>query len=158
LTVYLARVGAFAESLTVAEEGIQIAEATDHPFNRIWAYSSKGYAYFYKGDVHRAIPILERSLALCQAANIPPVPLLRSSLGAAYALGGRVTDALALLEQAVEHTNVAGLLANQPLFITNLSQGYLLAGRWEEAAQSAQRALELARAHRARGWEAYALH
>src|SRR5262249_31303825 len=89
LTVYLARVGAFAESISVAEEGIQIAEATDHPFNRIWAYSSKGYAYFYKGDLHQAIPILERSLALCQAANIPPVPLLRSSLGAAYALGGR---------------------------------------------------------------------
>jgi tetratricopeptide (TPR) repeat protein len=76
----------------------------------------------------------------------------------AYALYERVTDALPLLEQAVEQGNAVGLLANRPLFIAYLSQGYLLAGRWEEATQSAQCALELARAHRARGWEAHALH
>jgi tetratricopeptide (TPR) repeat protein len=57
-----------------------------------------------------------------------------------------------------ERGNAVGLLANRPLFIVYLSQGYLLAGRWEEATQSAQCALELARAHRARGWEAHALH
>src|SRR5262249_983681 len=77
--------------------------------------------------------------------------------GTAYALSGRVTDALPLLEQAVEDANVAGLLANQPLFIASVSQGYLLAGCWEAATQSAQRALELARAHKARGWEAHVL-
>jgi len=158
LTLPLARVGAFTEGIAVAEEGVQIAEATDHPLSRILAYNGMGYAYFYKGDVHQAIPIFERSLALCQAANIPPLPNLISSLGAAYALAGRVTDALPLLEQNVEDANDMGRLANQPIFMANLSQGYLLAGRWEEAAQSAQRALELARAHKARGWEAHTLH
>jgi tetratricopeptide (TPR) repeat protein len=79
-------------------------------------------------------------------------------VGAAYVLCGRVTDALPLLEQAVEHGTAVGLLANQPLFTAYLSQGYLLAGRWEEATQSAQRALELARTRKARGWEAHALH
>jgi tetratricopeptide (TPR) repeat protein len=154
----LATVGAFAESIAVAEEGIQIAEATDHPLSRISAYISIGFSYFYKGNLHQAIPILERGLALCQAANIPPRPVLSSSLGAAYALRGRVTDALPLLEQAVEHGNAVGLLANQPLFTAYLSSGYLLAGRWEETTQSVQRALELARARKARGWEAHALH
>jgi class 3 adenylate cyclase/tetratricopeptide (TPR) repeat protein len=154
----LALVGAFAESIAVGEEGVQIAEATDHPLSRIVAYIGVGLTYLHQGDVYRAIPILERSLALCQATNIPPFPALPSSLGAAYALCGRVTEALPLLEQAVAHANAVGLLANQPLFIAYLSQGYLLTGRWEEATQSAQRALELARAHRARGWEAHALH
>ena len=79
-------------------------------------------------------------------------------MGAAYVLCGRVTDALPLLEQAVEHGTAVGLLANQPLFTAYLSQGYLLAGRWEEATQRAQRALELARTRKARGWEAHALH
>jgi class 3 adenylate cyclase/tetratricopeptide (TPR) repeat protein len=158
LSNYLALAGAFAESIAVGEEGVQIAEATDHPLSRMAAYNGIGFPYVYKGDVHRAIPILERGLALCQAANIPPWPILSSSLGTAYALCGRVTDALPLLEQAVAHGNAVGLLANQPLFIAYLSQGYLLAGRWEEATQSAQRALELARAHRARGHEAHALY
>jgi tetratricopeptide (TPR) repeat protein len=151
-------IGAFAESIAVAEEGIQIAEATDHPLSRISAYSCLGFAYFYQGSLHHAIPILERSLALCQAANIPPWPILSSSLGAACVLCGRVTDALPLLEQAVEHGTAVGLLANQPLFTAYLSQGYLLAGRWEEATQSAQRALALARTCKARGWQAHALH
>jgi tetratricopeptide (TPR) repeat protein len=34
----------------------------------------------------------------------------------------------------------------------------LFAGRWEEAIQRAQHAIELARADKARGWEAHALH
>ncbi len=140
------------------QEGVQIAEAIDHPLSRILAYNGMGCAYFWKGDVHQAIPIIERSLALCQAANIPPWPAFTSNLGAAYALCGRVTDALPLLEQAVEHANAMGRLVHQPLFMAHVSQGYLLAGRWEEAAQSAQRALELARAHKARGYEAHALH
>jgi class 3 adenylate cyclase/tetratricopeptide (TPR) repeat protein len=154
----LALVGAFAESIVVGEEGVQMAEVTDHPLSRIAAYSSIGFSYFYQGDMHRAIPILERVLALCQAANIPPWPILPSSLGVAYALSGRVTEALPLLEQAVAHANTVGLLATQPLFIANLSQGYLRAGRWEEAIQSAQRALALARADKARGLEAHVLH
>jgi class 3 adenylate cyclase/tetratricopeptide (TPR) repeat protein len=158
LTYCLATVGAFAESIAVGEEGMQIAETTDHPLSHISAYNGIGFTYFYKGDLHQAIPILERSLALCQAANIPPWPILTSSLGAAYASSGRVTDALPLLEQAVEHANAVGLLANQPLFIANLSQGYLLAGRWEEATQRAQRALEFACAHKARGLQAHVLY
>jgi tetratricopeptide (TPR) repeat protein len=158
LTAYLAMIGAFAESIAVAEEGIQIAEAADHPMSRTSAYICLGCSYCYQGSLHQAIPILERSLALCQAANIPPWPILSSSLGVAYVLCGRVTDALPLLEQAVEHGTAVGLLANQPLFTAYLSQGYLLAGRWEEATQSAQRALELAHTRKARGWEAHALH
>jgi tetratricopeptide (TPR) repeat protein len=158
LSTYLAVVGAFAASISVGEEGVQIAEATDHPLSRMAAYAGMGFPYVYQGDVHRAIPILECTLALCQAVNIPPWPILSSSLGTAYALSGRVTEALPLLEQAVAHANTAGLLANQPVFSADLSQGYLLAGRWEEATQSAQRALELARTHKARGWEAHTLH
>ena len=158
LSVYLALVGAFAESIAVGEEGVQIAEATDHPLSRILAYIHMGVAYCLQGDVPQAIPLLERSLALCQAADLPPWPVLSSFLGTAYALSGRMTDALPLLEQAVKDANVAGLLANQPRFIASVSEGYLLAGRWEEATQSAQRALELARAHKARVWEADALH
>jgi tetratricopeptide (TPR) repeat protein len=161
LTYALALVGAFAESLAVAAEGVQIAEAaeaTAYPLSRIFAYSAMGGAYGWKGDVLQAIPLLERSLALCQAATIPPVPFLSSSLGEVYALCGRVTEALPLLEQAVEDANALGRLAHQPLFIAHVSQGYLLTGRWEEATQSAQRALELARAHKVRGWEAHVLY
>jgi tetratricopeptide (TPR) repeat protein len=52
LTFYLAIVGAFVESIAVGEEGVQIAETTDHALSRISAYNGIGFAYFYKGDLH----------------------------------------------------------------------------------------------------------
>src|SRR5262249_19338166 len=105
LTQCLAMVGAFTESIAVAEEGVQIAEATYHPLSRLFASIGSGFSYFLKGDVHQAIAMFERSLALSQATNMPPRPFLASHVGAAYALCGRLTEALPLLEQAVEHAS-----------------------------------------------------
>jgi hypothetical protein len=54
------------------------------------ALMAVGVAYYRQGDVHTAVPVLERGLALCQTANFPRlVPLTASFLGAAYALTGR---------------------------------------------------------------------
>ena len=82
---------------------------------------------------------------------------LASPLGLAYALEGRIAEALPLLEQAVEQTTAIRLIARQSLWMTALSEGYLLAGRPEEASDLAQQALDLARSHKEQGHEAYAL-
>ena len=57
-----------------------------------------------------------------------------------------------MLEQAVEGRSVW-----QALRDANLSEGYLLAGRTEEAVRFAERALALSRDHKERGNEAWAL-
>jgi len=102
--------------------------------------------------------MLECGLELSQVAGIRlMLPVLTSTLGAVYALSGRVTDALPLLEQAVEWCTVMQFMAYQALWVTELSQAYLLAGRMQEAVQFAERALDLARAHKERGHEAWAL-
>jgi tetratricopeptide (TPR) repeat protein len=75
-------------------------------------------------------------------------------LGYAYALAGRLAEALPLLEQAVEQD---ASMAYYPLWLTHLSEAYLLAGRLEDAHQRAGRALELSRDLKQRGHEAYAL-
>ena len=62
-----------------------------------------------QGDFPTAISILERGLAMCQAANIRLfIPFVASDLGAAYALAGRLSEALPLLEQAVEQAHRYG--------------------------------------------------
>jgi tetratricopeptide (TPR) repeat protein len=78
-------------------------------------------------------------------------------LGYAYALSGRVAEALPLLEQALEEAGRSGFLYEQALYITWLSEAYLLAGRRDEAREGAVHALALARAHREQGHEAWAL-
>jgi tetratricopeptide (TPR) repeat protein len=111
-----------------------------------------GVLHLRKGDLQRAIPVLERGLALCRVANIPGLyPRVASQLGYAYALFGRVAEALPLLEQA---TSVS-TMADHSLWVSWLSEAYMLAGRLEDAIALAGRALDLCREHEERGHQAW---
>ena len=158
LVIALAECGAFAEGHTPATEGVQIAEAAHHPYSRVMAYWAMGFRALRQGDLHHTLPALERALALAQGASLQLlVPLVAAPLGAAYALAGRTTDALLLLEQAVGQAVAMRYMWDHALRLIWLSKAYLLAGRLDEAGIQAQRALEFSRAHQERGHEAYAL-
>jgi tetratricopeptide (TPR) repeat protein len=102
--------------------------------------------------------MLERSLGVCQAGNIQLVlPWAASALGYAYALSGRLAEALPLLEQAVEQSATMKQMAYYPLWVAHLGEAYLLAGRIEDASQQARHALACSRDLKQRGHEAYAL-
>jgi tetratricopeptide (TPR) repeat protein len=149
----LAELGAFAEGTARGEEGVRIAEAADHPFSLIWACAGIGKLSLDKGDVHRGIPVLERGLGLCQSWHMATFfPTLALILGQVYALVGRVTEALSLLEQAASKARRG--MAYVPRL---LSEVYLLAGRMEEALQCAQSTLDLSRDTKQRGHQAYTL-
>ena len=153
----LAELGEFVEGKTCAEEAVQIAEAADHAFSLDVAYRGVSLLFLYKGDFHRAVPVLERAIALCQAANFSgSLTWLTACLGAAYALSGRLTEATLLLEQVVEQ-GPSVRMVYQSLWVGWLSKAYLLAGRLENAHALAERALALAGEHQERGHQAYAL-
>jgi tetratricopeptide (TPR) repeat protein len=80
-------------------------------------------------------------------------PIAASLLGYAYVLSGRLSEALPLLEEAMEQTASKGIVM---LYMNWLGEGYLLAGRADEATRLARRALELARELKGRGYEAHA--
>jgi tetratricopeptide (TPR) repeat protein len=154
----LAEVGAFAEGITCGEEGVRVAEAVEHPFSRIQAYYSVGLLYLRKGEYPRAIAALARDLELCQTWDVQLwFPRIASTLGTAFALSGRLADALPLLEQAVERAAAMRQTFGHSLWAAGLSEAYLLAGRREEAVPLAQRSLERFRAHQERGNQAWAL-
>jgi class 3 adenylate cyclase/tetratricopeptide (TPR) repeat protein len=158
LTRCLAELGAFTEGMAIGEEGVRIAEAADQPFSLAHAYLGMGLLYLRKGDGPKAISMLERSLGLCQAWNISDVFLrTASALGATYALSERLNEALPLLEQAVEQRTAMRFLVDYALQVAWLSEGYVLTGRLEDASALAGRALDLARARKERGHEAWAL-
>jgi len=73
-----------------------------------------------------------------------PSPLhfssLASPLGLAYALDGRIDEALPLLERAVEQATAIQLMHTLSLRVAMLSEAYLLAGRLEVASDLARRA------------------
>ena len=101
--------GAFTEGLAMAEEGLQIAETANSPFSPIESCYGISMVYRRQGDVHRAIPMLERGMGLCQDWHIPLfLPRLTAALGLAYALDGRIAVGLALVEHGMEQAVASG--------------------------------------------------
>ena len=84
-------------------------------------------------------------------------PAIASSLGFAYALSGRVAEALPLLEKAIEYAGSIKLLGRQSLRMAQLGEAYLLAGRTDEAIELAAGALSFAREYEERGNQTWAL-
>lgn len=125
------------------EASIRLPEAAQHPLSLVFAQRSVGSLSLDKGDVPMAIPLLERSLALCQQWDIRDgLPTHLALLGHAYVLAGRLAEALPLLEQAVAQSASMQTLYGHAMRCARLSQGYLLAGRLVEARVEAQRAFE----------------
>jgi tetratricopeptide (TPR) repeat protein len=152
-----AELGAFTEGMASADEGLQVAEAGD-PFTLVEACRGVGLLALRQGEVHKAIPVLERAMGLCQDRDIPLLfPWIASVLGMVYTLAGRGAEGVPLLEQAVEQAVSMGRKAYVAFWVTLLGEAYLLTGRLEDAHTRAVQALELARAHKERGHEAWAL-
>jgi tetratricopeptide (TPR) repeat protein len=159
LTQALAEVGRFAEGSAWGEEAVQLAEALDHPYSVVSAYRGLGYLYVLKGDVQQALPFLHRALELCRVWNLTQMFATSVAvLGHALGLSGRPSEALALLQQAVEQIDVMGLMAAQSSLVARLrGEPSSLAGRQQEATDHARRALELANTYKERGNQAHAL-
>ena len=153
LALILAERGAFTEGLTIARDGVRIAESADHPFSVANALMAVGYLHLRQGDFELAIPSLERAVATCRTWQIETlVAFPVAGLGYAYALTGRVADALPLLQHAAKPP-----LIHLALFTSFLGEAQLLAGHLEEALSGGRQALALARDRKERGHEAWAL-
>ena len=153
-----AELGMFAEGSALGEEGLRIAEAAAHPGSLMFAYWGVGMLSLRKGDLRRALPLLERAVGICQDADLPVwFPRMAAALGAAYPLAGRVADAVPLLTQAMEQTMATDTRRLQALCSLPLGEAQVLADHLEEAQALAERVLAFARAHKERGHQAYAL-
>jgi DNA-binding NtrC family response regulator/tetratricopeptide (TPR) repeat protein/class 3 adenylate cyclase len=148
-----AELGAFAEGSAYGEEAARIAEAAGHLTSAVMAQDRLGLLAFRQGDLQHAIVRLEHALTQCRTADIPLyLPAITATLGLAYMRSGRVTEALHLFDQVeVRHTTGGG----GDRIMLHLSEGYLLVGRVEEAHHLAERVLELSRAHKERGNQAW---
>jgi tetratricopeptide (TPR) repeat protein len=143
--------GEFNEAAIHGREVVRIAEVIKHPFDLHTAYYAVGYLQLGKGAIDKAITMLEHSLEICRSWNFSQIPRVEAALGNAYAIAGRVSEALPVLDFAKNRVRLSFLRGQ-------LAQGYLLIGKLEEAASLASRALDFSRRHAERGNEARALY
>jgi len=154
----LSELGDFAEGEAGGADAIAVAQALDRP--ELWVATALGVGglHLRRGDLERAIPMLEQGVEMCRRWDLPLwFAALAACLGRGYAIAGRLDEALPILEQAVGHGETKGIMAYSSLWMSYLSEAYLRAGRMQEAARLSQRALTLCRDHRERGHEAWAL-
>src|SRR5262249_33273021 len=100
----LAAPGRFAEGMAIGDELLQLATTSNRPARLVQAYGCLGPLYTQKGDIDRAISLLERGREVSRTWKLMSgwdVSILES-LGQAYRLAGRVDEALPLLKEAVE--------------------------------------------------------
>jgi tetratricopeptide (TPR) repeat protein len=153
----LSEIGEFSEGLAVADEATRIAENVGQPVSLIFAYFGEGLVHLYKGEFERAASWLERGLLLTQNFNFPGLfHQSASPLGECYVHLGRLAEGLALLEQTVAREGARKRIGGQAQRFGRLAEGYLAAGRIEDAASAAGRAFDLSRQTRERGFEAWA--
>jgi len=159
LVLGLAELGEFAEGITPGAEALRMAEAAGHPYSLLNACCGLGQFHLRRGDLVRAIPVLEQGFGVCQTWGLQPLSFhgVASCLGAAYVLAGRMAEALPLLEQVVQQTDAMGVVFDHMLGVIPLGEGYLRAGRIEDALHQAQHAVEVCRQHQQHGHEAWAL-
>jgi DNA-binding SARP family transcriptional activator/tetratricopeptide (TPR) repeat protein len=153
----LAELGYFADAAVHGDEAVTLAESVDQRCDLLIAYFGVGCLHLIKGDFDRATSWLEKSVALTLIGDFQRwSAIIGSHLGAAYVLSGRVSDGLSLLEKVLDPA-VSKRTAYHPRLLTLLGEAYVRADRVLDAMAPAQRSLELARARKERGYEAYAL-
>jgi class 3 adenylate cyclase/tetratricopeptide (TPR) repeat protein len=157
LVPVLADTGRYLDAFRRGAETLRMAEELGHPAPIAWACWNLGYAYYGRGDVDQAIDLSARSLALARERDVHNLIQAASAcLGAAHTLGGRPTEAVARLEEAVESGRPA---TRMELFaLLSLGRAYLSAGRPDDAIARAREALAACREQTTRNFEAAALH
>jgi predicted ATPase/class 3 adenylate cyclase len=150
----LAEVGEFDRGAARADEARKLAVSADHPFTLASALEGIGFLHLRRGAIQEAIAVLESGLRLCEDWQLHLIHYSTAAyLGSAYALAGRHTKALPLLEQAAS----VPMGFHPALWMSMLGEAHLLAGRLTEASACAEQALTRAEGTRETGSRAWAL-
>jgi tetratricopeptide (TPR) repeat protein len=159
LILSLAELGEFAEARRVVDEALELADHTMNRTDLLFACMTAGRMHQLKGDLPQAIASLERALPLCETGGDCFIYRSRAAswLGLSYALAGRTDEGLALLREALAADESLGFVYSKSFSLVSLGAGHLLAGSVKDAELCAAQALQTARDHGHRGWEAWAL-
>jgi class 3 adenylate cyclase/tetratricopeptide (TPR) repeat protein len=155
----LAELGEFEEAARRTEESLRLAEALGNPFRLMTACMGVGMVYLRQGDASAGMPPLEHGLQICHTFGFTALVFhgIAASLGATYALVNRTVEAIPLLRKVADQAASMSLVSDHLLGAIPLGEVALVIGEIEEAEQLGGHALDLARRHKQRGHEVYAL-
>ena len=139
--------GDFPPALADAEEAFSLVENDpDEQALKAQALRARGTSLGSLGHPDRAIANLEQSLALYQnLEDAPNVASLQKELGIAYRKAGRLDAADRVYQASLNYWRQAGSLHRLTDLLNNIGVMQHYAGRYEQACQSLDEALGVAR-------------
>ena len=158
LAFTLAELGEFEAARDYLERAHQAAETSGHAYTQTIARTLAGLVWMRRGQLDRALALLQKSLDACREKNLDvwrPIP--SSLLGLTCMLLGRADEGLRLLGDGVLLTEELGVKAYLSLWTANLGEGLLVAGQVERARTVAPARPRSRVAHKERGHQAWAL-
>jgi len=156
----LTELGRFDEALAAAQRALELefARRIDRPFALAGSFAAVGRAHLSRGRFGEAAAALTRGFAVCRRWEFSVHrPWPAAALGHTYALAGRASKGLSILQAAVDEAERLGNVSGQASRVASLGEALLLAGWPDEAATKADQALEQSRRRGERGHEAWAL-
>jgi tetratricopeptide (TPR) repeat protein len=154
LGIALGRLGRFSDALAHATTALQIAKDADQAYSLSSAAYELGNVWLLKGEYENAARDLEQSIEVWHTLQAPRWNPPVNALGLAYCRMGRISEGLALIQEAEAPHTHAYQISTRALS----SEAYLVAGRLSEAASQARQLLVWAREKGQRASEADALH
>ena len=128
----LTELGTFAEG-ALGEEALRIAEAVDHPGSLIDGLLGCRLLYLRQGDLHQAIPLLERAWPSARTRTSRLFPQYRCGLGRGVCPGWAYRRGPAAAGAGDGTGALRRNAVYQALWRLALGEAYLLAGHLEEA-------------------------
>ena len=154
-----AELGDFAQAFAHASEAVRCGQILGLTYTLHGAQGFLGFVHLRKGELDHAISILEHELETARTLDLPVLFIhMAYRLGSAYNLSGRVAEALPLLEVARDLAEDTTNMHWGPMVYVHLGEAYALAGRQRDALAVLQRSVHIARIHKQRGYEAWALY
>jgi tetratricopeptide (TPR) repeat protein/MoxR-like ATPase len=157
LSMSLSELGQFSEAQARVEEGLNGATTSDQPFSLMGAHFALGLLGLRQGHFDRAAAGFRSCVELSRKWDIPAWGDSEAGWACALALQGRRDEAVRGLEGSSPTVRGAGVAVFLALQATWLGEAARWCGRPQEAGRLAEEALKLARAHKERGDEAWAL-
>jgi DNA-binding CsgD family transcriptional regulator len=123
-----------AESITLGEQALAMAEAFGDESVRAHALNNLGSSLIALGEVQRGLAYLEESLEIAKRANLIYDALRAyNNLGGELSLAGYYTRAAELLQEGVTFVEQVGWDLHLGLMHTHLGHVELMLGNWDDA-------------------------
>ena len=151
----LALLGRFGEARELAAEAIRLVDAGAN--HAAFPLAQIGGMCLIQGSIHEAIVHLLRSLDIQRERGFAVVRAASTAfLAEAYALAGRQSDAIAVLEETADWERSMPTPTQRGSVLARLGQAHLLLGRVDDARRFATASLEFAIRYAVPGVEASA--